>query len=54
VQVKLNNEVAKGVEDISASLLRASKEILARGSIVNGYGTVVLFGRVSEANFEKS
>jgi hypothetical protein len=44
VQVKLNDEVAKGVEHISASLLRASEEILARGGVVDGYGTIVLLG----------
>jgi hypothetical protein len=41
--VKLDNEVAKGVEHISASLLRASEEILARGGVVDGYSTIVRF-----------
>lgn len=43
MQVKLNNEVAKGIENIGASLLRASEDILARGNVVNGYGTIVRF-----------
>jgi hypothetical protein len=46
VQVKLDNEVAKGVEHISASLLRASEEILARGGVVDGYSTIVLLGEL--------
>lgn len=43
VQVELDHKVSKGVEHISASLLRASKDGLAGRGVVDGHSTIVRF-----------
>lgn len=43
MQVELDYKVAKGVEHISASLLRASKKVLAGGGVVDSHSAIVRF-----------
>lgn len=45
MQVELDHKIAEGVEHISASLLRAGKEVLARGGVVDAHSAIVLLGK---------